>query len=756
MCSGRACHAESFSCPRFNAIVLSPHCKRVTKPETWSRLQPTALKTCQNCCALCWFVSPVVAAGLVLQQAMCASPDDIAQHSKLLNMLEDRNADVRFAALEALEKLPTNHLAKYSPQIMKLLKDSEWMVSSAALETFKRLPADLLGEQSIALLKLVDEPSADVRSAAVEAISKLPAECLAEHSLKILEMLKDTDWTIRFRVLQCSSKLPAHRLPEYCLEIVKLLKDSQYRVRCAALETLREIPADCLVTHSSEVLQMLDNPCESDRFTALKALALLHPNHLSEHCSKLVNMLRVQSCDVRCAALETLRKVLPDHLAKHASELLIMLKDSSDSVRARAVKTLEGLPQEKLAEHSSQLLTMLEDPSLDVCQAACDTLGKLSPVDFARLELPGKKDTCSNSPHLSELREMHQDSIRVTNLVVEVCCGILMLSSNTETNTKMKQAQIVDIKEEIASNRCPALQKDTVPCGSVFKLTPEGVSFQEPVRLLVPVGCGDMALRSTNDGWEEVPAFFGSSYVEVTLDHFCYFVIVAQVLGCQSFLCQWIPRLWASRSVPRVALPLPVPSTVSTVSTAHDESRRIHLFMSARFNRPERMTYLRSVKEALARRSVPVYMVDVGPGESFAMPTMAGLFRTKMMAAFCTEDYGEETGARYETFHELRYAWEKNLRIVPVRLCTQYPPTPHGDAGKMQNDFVFSNTLLYIDGIAKSAEKVAQELAEVWHRYSWFKAMTIGTRSFEAHWSTLKHIEAKGLCFYDLFCISML
>lgn len=133
---------------------------------------------------------------------------------------------------------------------------------------------------------------------------------------------------------------------------------------------------------------------------------------------------------------------------------------------------------------------------------------------------------------------------------------------------------------------------------------------------------------------------------------------------------------------------------------------------------PERMTYLRSVKEALVRRSVPVYMVDVGPGESFAMPTMAGLFRTKMMAAFCTEDYGEETGARYETFHELRYAWEKNLRIVPVRLCTQYPPTPHGDAGKMQNDFVFSNTLLYIDGNAKSAEKVAQELAEVWHRYS--------------------------------------
>ena len=93
---------------------------------------------------------------------MCASPDDKAQHSKLLNMLEDRNADVRFAALEALEKLPSDHLAKYSPQIMKLLKDSECMVSSAALETFKRLPADLLGEQSTALLKLVDEPSADV------------------------------------------------------------------------------------------------------------------------------------------------------------------------------------------------------------------------------------------------------------------------------------------------------------------------------------------------------------------------------------------------------------------------------------------------------------------------------------------------------------------------------------------------------------------------------------------------------------------
>ena len=313
---------------------------------------------------------------------------------------------------------------------------------------------------------------------------------------------------------------------------------------------------------------------------------------------------------------------------------------------------------------------------------------------------------------------MHQDSIRVTTLVVEVCCGILMLSNtetNTETNTieiDSKQVQIVDIKEEIASNRCPALQKDRVPCGSVFKLMPEGVSFPEPVRLLVPAGSGDMALRSTIDGWEEVPAFFGSSYVEVTLDHFCFFMIVAQAVGCQSFLCQWISRLGASRSVPTVALPLPIPST------AHDESRRIHLFMSARFNKPERMTYLRSVKEALMRRSVPVYMVDVGPGESFAMPTMKGLFRTKMMAAFCTEDYGEETGARYETFHELRYAWEKNLRIVPVKLCTEYPPMPHGEAGKMQNDFVLSTTLLYIDGLRKSAEEVAEELAQIWNLYS--------------------------------------
>jgi hypothetical protein len=58
-------------------------------------------------------------------------------------------------------------------------------------------------------------------------------------------------------------------------------------------------------------------------------------------------------------------------------------------------------------------------------------------------------------------------------------------------------------------------------------------------------------------------------------------------------------------------------------------------------------------KVALEKRYVPVYMVDASPGKSFAMPTMAGLYHAKMMAAVCTENYGQVTGARHETFHEL-------------------------------------------------------------------------------------------------------
>ena len=84
------------------------------------------------------------------------------------------------------------------------------------------------------------------------------------------------------------------------------------------------------------------------------------------------------------------------------------------------------------------------------------------------------------------------------------------------------------------------------------------------------------------------------------------------------------------------------------------------------------MGYMRMVGARLAVRGVPTFMVEAKPGQSFAELTRMGLGRAKGMVAFCTAEYG----AGYETFRELEYAHDKELPLIPIRLCEVWPPAP--------------------------------------------------------------------------------
>lgn len=103
------------------------------------------------------------------------------------------------------------------------------------------------------------------------------------------------------------------------------------------------------------------------------------------------------------------------------------------------------------------------------------------------------------------------------------------------------------------------------------------------------------------------------------------------------------------------------------------------------------------VKNCLEEFGESVFMVSAVPGQSFAEQTMQGLTQAKVMVAFCTSDYGQKTGAMYETYQELQFAYEKQLPIVPVKLSTVYPPEPPEPMGTAQNRFIFKNSLVYID-----------------------------------------------------------
>ena len=136
--------------------------------------------------------------------------------------------------------------------------------------------------------------------------------------------------------------------------------------------------------------------------------------------------------------------------------------------------------------------------------------------------------------------------------------------------------------------------------------------------------------------------------------------------------------------------------------------------LSGRFNTPERFEHIRRVQEALENRGVETFLVKVGGGQRFNFPTMEGLVNMRKMAAFCEWDYGAFTGATYETGHELSYAWEEQIPIIPVKYCQTWPPVPPDREGQIQNAYIFRRSLVYIDAVAKSIDEIADAITEAW------------------------------------------
>ena len=143
--------------------------------------------------------------------------------------------------------------------------------------------------------------------------------------------------------------------------------------------------------------------------------------------------------------------------------------------------------------------------------------------------------------------------------------------------------------------------------------------------------------------------------------------------------------------------------------------QRTHLMLSGRFSTPEKCEYMKSLKRALEGKGVHCYLVEAGPGDEFGFQTMEGLACAKAMLAVCCEEYGAYTGAGYETYYEVRYAWDHQLPIIPLRLCEVYPPQPER-AGAIQNGFVFHKSLVRIEGRGRSIQDVAVDIEKSWIR----------------------------------------
>ena len=71
-------------------------------------------------------------------------------------------------------------------------------------------------------------------------------------------------------------------------------------------------------------------------------------------------------------------------------------------------------------------------------------------------------------------------------------------------------------------NSAATVLGEKVCLSKLVQLTPEDVTFEKPVRLVMPACIGaETAYRSTGDTWEEVPMKILDGEVEIELEHFC-------------------------------------------------------------------------------------------------------------------------------------------------------------------------------------------------------------------------------------------
>ena len=73
-------------------------------------------------------------------------------------------------------------------------------------------------------------------------------------------------------------------------------------------------------------------------------------------------------------------------------------------------------------------------------------------------------------------------------------------------------------------------------------------------------------------------------------------------------------------------------------------------------------------------------MVAAGGGDDFGTSTMKYLSELEkkggVLICVCTKHYAEKTKSPFSSFHELKYAQDYQLDVLPLKVADVYPPRP--------------------------------------------------------------------------------
>lgn len=174
-------------------------------------------------------------------------------------------------------------------------------------------------------------------------------------------------------------------------------------------------------------------------------------------------------------------------------------------------------------------------------------------------------------------------------------------------------------------------------------------------------------------------------------------------------------------SAKEAGYPTPVPC--QSVGLPDGAGARLAMF-SLRFDNGPIEAKFRRVHQLLNNHNFNVLMVDADAGDNFGTMTMDyldELVENKgLMIAVCTKHYGEKTASPYSSFHELRYAQDYQLDVLPLKVADVYPPQPpsgpdhkydqKGEARKLLR-MVLRPNISFFDCCSLSEQEIALKIA---------------------------------------------
>ncbi|CAE7349510.1 FAP50 [Symbiodinium sp. CCMP2456] len=111
-----------------------------------------------------------------------------------------------------------------------------------------------------------------------------------------------------------------------------------------------------------------------------------------------------------------------------------------------------------------------------------------------------------------------------------------------------------------------------------------------------------------------------------------------------------------------------------------DGKDAVPAMFSARFDGGEMEQKFRRVHRILEDHNFPVRMVAAGGGDDFGRSTMKYLSELDekggVLICVCTAHYAEKTKSPFSSFHELKYAQDYSLDVLPLQVADVYPPRP--------------------------------------------------------------------------------